>query len=290
MISPSETTVGFAGLGNLGAPMARRLLDVGWRVTVHDVTEHKTQPFAQAGATVAGSVADVLACDVLVLAVPDDHAVESLLLGPDGYYAGDGSGRLVIVHSTILPATAQRLADVAADHGVGLIDAPVSGGADRAADGDLTLFLGAEPDTAARADRLLGSVASTVEHVGPPGAGAAVKLANQLMLFATLAGAHEALAMAGGYGVDEGAVLRAVGTSTGASWVTDHWGFFDRTAQAYTAAGTPVTDRPWSKDLLEILAAARAVGVEVPVAAVTSQTLAPAVEQHAHDTARPEQS
>lgn len=128
---------------------------------------------------------------------------------------------------------------------------------------------------------VLESVADDVIHAGPAGAGAAVKLANQLMMFSALAGVQEALDLAGAYDVPERVVLDAVSTSTGESWITRNWGFFNEVAAAYESAGTPVRDRPWSKDLWDIVAAARERSVPLPVAGLLAQHLADRVEARA---------
>nr|WP_273482734.1 NAD-binding protein [Kribbella italica] len=100
-------------------------------------------------------------------------------------------------------------------------------------------------------------------------------------MFAALAGVQEALELAGAYGVPEQTVLDAVSTSTGDSWITRNWGFFDRVAKAYDDAGTPVRNRPWSKDLWDVVAAARESDVQVPLAGLLAQQLADQVEAHA---------
>jgi 3-hydroxyisobutyrate dehydrogenase len=185
----------------------------------------------------------------------------------------------------VLPTTAEALGAYVVEQGAGFVDAPVSGGFARAEDGTLTVMAGADSATLDRARPYFDSIASEVEHVGAPGAGSAVKLANQLMMFAALAGVHEALALAGAYGVDTEAVLRVARTSTGDSWVARTWGFFDEVAASYDAAGVPVANRPWSKDLWDIVAAARPAGVDVPVAGLLAQLLAATVERHAHPPA-----
>jgi 3-hydroxyisobutyrate dehydrogenase-like beta-hydroxyacid dehydrogenase len=261
--------------------MARALLAAGWSVTVLDTSADKARPLQEAGATVAQGPADLAACDVLVLAVPDDAAVSSLLEGDDGWLAHDRAGRTVVVHSTVMPATAARLAQVAAERGVALLDAPVSGGAERAERGDLTIMVGGDEDALEQVRPLLESEGSRIVLVGPAGAGAATKLANQLMMLSALAGAHEAMELAGAHGVAEAAVLEVASTSTGDSWVARNWGFFDRTSSAYDAGGTSVRDRPWSKDLFEVVAAAREADVRVPVAGLLSQVLADRVEARA---------
>jgi 3-hydroxyisobutyrate dehydrogenase-like beta-hydroxyacid dehydrogenase len=279
--SPGSTAVAFAGCGNIGRPMALALIRAGWSLTVYDTTSEKTGELAEAGAHVAASPEDLSSCEVLVLAVPDDAAVESLLEGPTGWLASGEAGRTVVVHSTVMPATASRLAEAASACGVGLLDAPVSGGADRAEQGDLTIMVGGDENVIERVRRLLETEGSRVLRVGPPGAGAATKLANQLMMLSALAGTHEALELAAAHGVSEESVLDVVGSCTGESWVTRNWDFFDRTSVAYDVGGTPQKDRPWSKDLFEVVSAARAADVRVPVAGLLSQVLADRVEAHA---------
>ena len=288
--SPGSTTVGLAGLGNIGRPMGVALLKAGWSLTVYDTSQEKAGALEQAGAHIAATPAELSACDVLLLAVPDDAAVESLLEGPSGWLAHGGDRRTVVVHSTVMPATAARLANVAEARGVGLLDAPVSGGADRAERGDLTVMVGGDADVIERVRPVLDAVGSRVVRVGPPGAGAATKLANQLMMLSALAGAQEALELAAAHGVDEEKVLEVVTSCTGDSWVARNWDFFDRTSAAYDAGGTPVRDRPWSKDLFEVVQAARAVEVRVPVAGLLAQVLADRVEARAARTGAAEGS
>jgi 3-hydroxyisobutyrate dehydrogenase len=288
-LARGSTSVGFAGLGNIGAPMVRALLAAGWAVTVSDLDAGRVQRLVDEGAKPAGSPADLAGCEVLLLAVSDDAAVTAVLEGGDddaGWLAGGGSAesgadRLVVVHSTVLPATAVRLEQVARERGVALLDAPVSGGAERAAKGDLTVFVGGDADAVELGRPLLDAVGSRVLHVGPAGAGAATKLANQLMMLSALAGAHEAVELAAAYQVDEATVLDAVSSSTGGSWVASNWGFFDATAAAYDEAGTPRRERPWSKDLFEVVEAGRSADLRLPVAALLSQVLADRVEAHA---------
>ncbi|HVX45895.1 MAG TPA: NAD(P)-dependent oxidoreductase [Mycobacteriales bacterium] len=273
-------TVGIAGLGNLGMPMALALLDAGWPVIAYDVAPNRIAECARHGARAADSAADLATVGILVLVVPDDAAAEELLETQE-LMARLPRPAAVVVHSTLLPATAQALAEHARRIGVDYVDAPVSGGDERARAGKLTLMAGAAPGALERIQDYLDTVASTIVHIGPPGAGCAVKLANQLMMFAALAGVHEAMELAGAYGVSGADVLAATRTSTGDSWVAREWGFFDRIAQAYDAAGTPVRNRPWSKDLWEIVAAGRAADLRLPVAGLLSQQLADTVERHA---------
>jgi len=272
--------VGFVGLGNIGQPMTLALLRAGVDVTVLDAVPEKAELCVAEGARAVTRPEDLADCAVVALAVPDDDAVEGVLCG-SGLLDALADEAIVIVHSTILPATARRLAGVAKERAIGLLDAPVSGGAERALAGELTVMVGGEEAVLERARPVLDGVGSDVRHVGPSGAGCAVKLANQLMMLSALAGAYEALELARAYDVDERVVLDAVATSTGDSWVARNWGFFDDVARAYDEGGTPVRERPWSKDLWDVVAAARAADLAVPVAGLLAQLLAARVEDHA---------
>jgi 3-hydroxyisobutyrate dehydrogenase len=278
-VSSGSTSVGLAGLGNLGLPLATTLARAGWDLAVLDSVPERAEPVVALGAKAVPDVRGLADRDVLMLAVPDDAAVEQVL---DGYLACGSPGRAVVVHSTVLPQTAKRLADVAAGQGVELVDAPVSGGAERAASGTLTVMAGGEAAAVERLRPLLDAVGDPVLHVGPVGAGAAAKLANQLTMFANLAGVYEAIDFAAAHGVATDALLAALETSLGDSWVARNLDFWDRTAAAYDRSGTPVSARPWSKDLAEVVQAARAADVPVPLAGWLAQTMAARVEAHAH--------
>lgn len=270
-----RTKIGFVGLGNLGQPMAESLARDGWSLKVYDEDPRRAEGLDAELVDGPSALAD---CGVIALAVPDDESVSEIL---DELVPLLAAGSVVLVHSTILPGTARRLALQAEVREIGLLDVPVSGGAERALSGSLTVMAGGRAEVLEQARPVLDSVAESVLHVGPAGAGAAVKLANQLMMFAALAGVQEGLELAGAYGVPEQTVLDAVATSTGDSWITRNWGFFDRVAAAYDAAGTPVRNRPWSKDLWDVVAAARESDVQVPLAGLLAQYLADEVEAHA---------
>ncbi|MFI5707433.1 NAD(P)-dependent oxidoreductase [Kribbella sp. NPDC051620] len=277
--SPAAVTrsdrIGFAGLGNLGRPMSQALIRDGWTLSVYDRDPARADDLA---AEVVGKPKGLAGCAVIAIAVPDDEAVSQLL---DELIPALVPGTAVLVHSTILPGTAQRLASLLGAHGLGFLDVPVSGGSERAQTGTLTVMAGGRAELLEHVRPVLDSVAADVIHAGPAGAGAAVKLANQLMMFAALAGVQEALDLTAAYDVPEQVVLAAVATCTGDSWVTRNWGFFDRIAAAYDTAGTPLRDRPWSKDLWDVVAAARERSIALPVAGLLAQHLATQVETHA---------
>ena len=273
--------IGFIGIGNLGRNMVLNLLDHGWPVTVMDRSRDRLVEVCEAGATAAASIADVASCRVICLAVPDDDAVTALTLGSSGLLERLSPAQTLVVHSTILPATARSLGQTFKNASIGFLDAPVSGGADRARKGQLTLMVGGEDRALDAVGHFLNDIATEVIHIGKPGAGAATKLANQLMMFSALAGTHEALRLAAAYDVAGPDVLRTVATSTGDTWVARNWGFFDEVASDYNRMGIPVRDRPWSKDLSEVVTAARTADVNVPFAALLAQILPAVVEEHA---------
>jgi 3-hydroxyisobutyrate dehydrogenase-like beta-hydroxyacid dehydrogenase len=260
--------------------MALRLLARGWSVAVADQNSDRAEACKQHGATVPDPARGFADCSVVGIAVPDDEAVASLCQGEGGLFEVLAKGSTVVIHSTVLPETAKSLASEAASQGLALLDAPVSGGARAALDGTLTLMVGGDPSDVDKVRPLLDDLAGVVLHAGPIGAGEATKLANQLMMFAALAGVHEALDLARAYGVDEKLVLEAVGSSTGDSWVARNWGFFDDVASAYNTNGTPIKYRPWSKDLWDVVAAARTGDVRLPFAGLLAQSMADRVENH----------
>ncbi|MFD1713457.1 NAD(P)-dependent oxidoreductase [Amnibacterium flavum] len=270
--------VAFIGLGDIGLPMARHLVDAGFEVVGADLNAAPRRSLEKHGGTVVDDVADLGDCEVICIAVPDDDAVTAVLL-ESGLVEKLAKGSAVLLHSTILPPTAPRLAEAAETHGVSVNDAPVSGGAARAATGELTIMVGGSVPASGR--RVLDALGSVVE-AGPVGSGSALKLANQLSMLASLQALYEGLALATEFGVDEKVALATLEGSTGDSWVARNWGFFDELARNYDASGTPVEFRPWSKDLWDIVATGRQAGLSLPLAALLSQILATAVEDHAH--------
>lgn len=276
----AQPLIGFVGLGNLGLPMAANLVQQGWSVLAHDTDPARRRLAADAGGQPADALTDLAGCDYLCLAVPDGGIASDVLLG-QGLLAQLRPEAVVLLHSTVLPEDARGLAQNCRDRGVAFLDAPVSGGAARARSGELTVSVGATEQDLERGRPVLEAESSQVVHVGEPGAGAAVKLANQLMLFSALAGAYEAMRLVSSYGVSEETVLKAVSTGTGSSWVSENWGFYDGLSADYDEASVPQHRRPWSKDLHDVVAAAGQSGQPAPLAELLATILPPAVAEHA---------
>ena len=276
--------VGFIGLGDIGMPMAQRLLESDFEVIALDLNADKVKQLEREGGSAAADLAGFGDCEVVCLAVPDDPAVKSIA-GDDRLIDAVSDSASILIHSTILPTTALELAETLKGSGVAVHDAPVSGGAGRARTGDLTIMLGGE--TSAAASEVLDALGTPVS-CGALGAGAAVKLANQLSMLASLAALHEGLALAEHFGASERLVLEVLSTSTGASWSASNWGFFDKLAATYDDNGVELRYRPWSKDLWDFVASARAADLHVPLAGLLSQIMPEAVEDHARAASRKE--
>lgn len=285
MVLTAGSTIGVVGLGNLGRPMAMNLIDNGWNVVVHDRNEDLARQLVEAG---AADGADLGAADVVCFVVPDEKAVWQTL--NDGLLDKVSNGMSIVVHSTILPERARSLADAVEAAGGTFAMAPVSGGAERARRGELSLIAGTQETTASFLAPLFETMSSEVFHVGDAAAACAVKLANQLIMFSALAGLHEAMALTQTYDVDDEDVLRFVETATGDTWVGRNWGFFDDVAADYQQSGAPVHLRPWSKDLWEVLEAARDARVSAPFAATLSQIMPGLVEEHARKASNAQHS
>jgi 3-hydroxyisobutyrate dehydrogenase-like beta-hydroxyacid dehydrogenase len=280
--NPDET-VALVGLGNLGRAIASRFLERGWTVSVLDKDPSRVDELVHHGAQ-AVDAAGVADSRFVCFAVPDDAAIRAVL--DDGLREALTAANTIVVHSTVLPERSEELAELVGD--AAYLDVPVSGGAERARSGELTLFVGGTEEAIAGADRLLGELGDQRFVLGGVGTASATKLAHQLILFASLAGVHEALSLTAAYGVQDAAVLEAVNTGLADTWAGRNWGFFDKLTTEYERSGVPRSERPYQKDLLEVVDAARSADIDVPLARLLSESLPGVVEQHAADWAKKE--
>jgi 2-hydroxy-3-oxopropionate reductase len=177
------TTVGFIGLGIMGLPMAKNLVNAGYTVLGHNRSRHKVDELVTAGGQGAASAGEaVKGADIVITMLPDSPDVEAVVLGDDGVLAHSHPGQLFVDMSTIKPATSQAIAEEGAKAGLRVLDAPVSGGEAGAVEGVLSIMVGGEPADFAAARPVLDVLGTTVVHVGAHGAGQAVKAANQLIV------------------------------------------------------------------------------------------------------------
>jgi 3-hydroxyisobutyrate dehydrogenase len=162
--------VGYIGLGDMGGAMASNLAPKGFDARVYDLDPRPMQELAAAGAKAAGSCREVGEhAEVLSVCVPGDPHVEAVLLGDQGALAAMAAGSLVAIHSTVQPATIERMAEAAREHGVELIDACVTGGRAVAERGDLTVLIGGEPAALEKARPVLEAYGTTLLHAGRSG-------------------------------------------------------------------------------------------------------------------------
>ena len=225
--------IGFIGLGTMGKPMAKNLLDAGYDVVVYDVQQAPIDELVTAGARQVASVGEVGAsCDVIEIAVWDDAGVESVVLGDGGSEGGVlGSvrpGTIVVVHSTIGIELCRKLGDAAKVRDASVVDAAMSGGEVRAANGSLAIMVGGNADDFARCRDIFEVLGEQVFHAGPLGAGMAAKLCNNLMVLANLEAVTEALGIASAAGIDTETMIELASAGTADSWAL-RYGFASAT-------------------------------------------------------------
>ena len=270
-----DLKLGYIGLGNMGAPMAKRLVEWPGGVIVFDVRAEAMTPLAEVGASLAESVADVAAADIISVTVLNDAQVRDVV----GELAANAKpGTVIAIHSTISPDTAVELAEHLLPQGIHIVDAPVSGGGGAAEKGELAVMVGADREVYERIKPAFKRWASLVIHAGEPGAGTRMKLARNMLTFTSYAAACEAMKLAEAAGLNLQALGRVVRHSDaqsggpGAIMVRedmtqlgpDHW-LFD----AFTH-----TRGLGEKDLSLALAMGEAVDVDLPLAEVALEKLA----------------
>ena len=210
--------VGFIGLGGMGKHLAINIVEAGFEVTVNDLRERPVQELVQYGARAAGSAREVAAASDIVLAsLASNRASEDVALGPDGALAGAKRGDIYIDTSTISPRVIRAIATQAAERGVEVLDAPVSGGIAQREEGSLTVMVGGDAATLARARPVLEAFGSRIFHAGPIGAGTTVKLVNNLTLASNQLAAIEALALGVKAGLSVETLREVISASSGAS-------------------------------------------------------------------------
>lgn len=197
------TVVGFIGLGVMGAPMARNILKAGFSCRVFDVDPAATAAVVDAGAEAASSPADCAkGASIVITMLPNGAIVEQALFGPGGVTAGMAKGTLVIDMSTILPAQTDDYAVRLAAAGGRYVDAPVGRSSAHAVSGQLLIMAGGDADDIAEARPVLETMGDTIEHCGPVGSGARMKVVNNFMSITLNAATVEALLLAETSGLD----------------------------------------------------------------------------------------
>jgi len=212
--------VAFMGLGTMGAAMAANLARAGFQVTAWNRTPGRAPELGDLGVAMADNpAAAAAAAEIVVICVSDTPDVESVLFGPDGVVGGARAGTLIVDCSTIAPSGSWDFAARLKEHGLPMVDAPVSGGSEGARNATLTIFVGGETDDFERARPVLTALGRTITHVGPIGAGQAVKAVNQVILAGAYLGVAEGIVLAIKAGLDVEQVVEALGGGAAQSWV-----------------------------------------------------------------------
>jgi 3-hydroxyisobutyrate dehydrogenase len=207
--------IGFLGLGHMGTPMAQRLLDAGYPLTVYDHTAERAEQFARGRAQVARTPREAAErSDVLVLMLADDEAVREVVLGEAGALAAAKQSAVLLDMSTVSPEANRRLATAGRARGVEVLDAPVSGSVPQAQQGSLVIFVGGERGAFERCLPILQVMGQHVFHMGPSGAGNTMKLVVNTLLGVEMQAIAEALALGEKAGLERGTLLDVLGQTT----------------------------------------------------------------------------
>jgi 3-hydroxyisobutyrate dehydrogenase len=227
--------VGFIGLGSQGAPMARRIVEAGLDVTLWARRSASLEPFADTAAKTVQSPAELAAAsDLVCICVVGDDDVREVVGGDTGVLAGLSTGGIVAIHSTVHPDTCRELAEMAATHGVSVIDAPVSGGGPAAEEGTLLVMVGGDEDIAERCRPVFATYADPIVHLGPLGSGQVTKMLNNVLFTANLGSAISTLELGESLGIERnrlaGVLNSGSATSKALGSISAFGGSLDRLA------------------------------------------------------------
>jgi 2-hydroxy-3-oxopropionate reductase len=262
--------VGFIGLGIMGKPMAKNLMDAGYELAVHNRSPEKAQALGEEGATVAGNPREVAEkSDLIITMLPDSPQVEEVVSGEDGVLEGIGEGALLVDMSTISPVVTEELAEAVKKQGASMLDAPVSGGDVGAIEGTLSIMVGGSEEDFERAKPLFDVMGKTVTHVGPTGTGQVTKAANQVVVALTIEAVSEALVLGSKGGVPPEKILDVLSGGLAGNKVMEvkREKFLSHTFEP------GFRSELHHKDLGIALAAGREYGVALPVTAIVDQML-----------------
>lgn len=257
-----KETIGFIGLGIMGGGMVRNLLKTGFEVHVWNRTSSRMTPIEAAGAHGVPDAAAVAArSDIIILCVSETQDVEEVLFGENGVVQGAKPGSLIIDTSTISPQATVSMEARLRAAGLRMLDAPISGGSEGAANGTLSIMVGGDEADVTRAMEALDAMASRITHVGGTGAGQMVKLVNQILVVGTMMAISEALLFAQKGELDLAKTLEAVEHGAAGSWMLSNRG-----TQAIVRDFEPgFTIDLQQKDLRLVLDAADTLGIPLPM-------------------------
>ena len=276
-------SLGVIGVGNMGLAMALRLRECGFKVMVRDIDPAREA--LAVGCNVATSPAQMAgACDLIIIAVVDAAQTREVLFGDDGVVAGEACARCIVLCPTISPGDTEHFAALLAHHGLQTIDAPMSGGPLRARSGTMSLMLACADEVLEHWRHVLAALSNRQFRISEhPGDGARTKLVNNLLAAINLAGAAEAMALAGKLGLDPATTLGVIEQSSGQSWIGS-----DRLHRALRGEAEAQAHLGLlAKDSRLAMAEAVAIGLPLAVGAAAAQCFAQALADglgHADDS------
>jgi len=259
---------GYVGIGLIGSAIAANVLEAGFDLMVFDLDPARLSEFEKLGAKVGQSAAEVARhAAVVEISVPEDDGVERVVVGPGGLLEGASPGTVIVIHSTIHPDTVRRLAVVARERGVDVLDAGVGGGAPGARTHTLCYMVGGDADALERCRPVLETSASSIYHLGPAGMGVAAKLAEQVMTVLTIEAVAEGFRLAEGAGLPLDVFDKIIRVSGPQSRIASNWlGQWSRGVGPQALHGFHVGLDP-------ALRLAHEVGAELPATALAQQLL-----------------
>jgi 3-hydroxyisobutyrate dehydrogenase len=262
-ITQENDRLGFVGIGYMGRPIARRLLESGFKLTTYDLDPIKSDELIPYGGTVAQSVPELSSsCNVVLSCLPSDKAVLDIYRGPGGIFANARQGSLSIDLSTVFPETSQELSSLGAQRGVAVLDVTISGSTPAAENGLLTLFGGGDKEYFEAAESIFRTIARRYFYLGSSGAGATMKLVVNALLGIGMQGIAEAVALGEKAGLDRNLLLTVL--SETAVVAPAHVGKLERAMKGDYSPQFPI--RLMNKDFGLILNLAASLGVRMPAA------------------------
>ena len=262
-ITQEKDRLGFVGIGYMGRPIARRLLEAGFRLTAYDRDHRKAEELLRYGATAAKSLSELSStCSVVLSCLPSDEAVLETYRGADGVLAQANRGSVVIDMSTVYPETSRELARLGSERGVEVLDVTISGSTPTAENGLLTLFGGGNKERFDTAESIFRVIAKNYFYLGPNGSGATMKLVVNTLLGIGMQAIAEAVALGEKAGLDRNRLLDVL--SQTAVVAPAHAGKLRRVKKNDYSPQFPI--RLMNKDFGLILNLAAAVGARMPAA------------------------
>ena len=266
----NTTQIGFVGLGIMGKPMAKNLIDAGYSLTVFDINQVAVDELVEYGCTKANSGKEISeSSQYIITMVPDSADSEKAILGDSGVLEGASTGKIIIDMSSIAPGVSQKIANMCEENGVSFLDAPVSGGEPKAIDGSLAIMVGGKENIFTQCKPIFEVLGSSVVLCGNYGAGNTTKLANQIIVAANIEAVSEALVLAKKAGLDPNTVFNAIKGGLAGSTVLNA-----KAPMMITGDFNPgFRIKLHQKDLHNALLTGKELGVPLPVTGLIQQMI-----------------